>query len=293
LPYYTNIGDTLIWEGTLDYLKTLPCRCLYSSSIENYKKPEIDENVIILLMGGGNFGDLWYRHQVFRKLILESFPHNRIILLPQSIYFQNEDVLKEDALAFSKHTNLIMCFRDKCSLKIANEYFQNSNNILLPDMAFCMDVSKWKKYIKPVENKILFLDRKDVEKNNDQHYDVISSNAENHDWPTMEKAVSFLTVFYKIQRVLKKTDGVFSSNLNNFVSDRVYKGIVRKYFIKKGISFLSQYSYIYTTRLHAAILSILLEKEFFFFDNSYGKNKGFYDTWLHNVETIKFSQNND
>jgi exopolysaccharide biosynthesis predicted pyruvyltransferase EpsI len=51
---------------------------------------------------------------------------------------------------------------------------------------------------------------------------------------------------------------------------------------------LSKYDYVFTTRLHGAILSLLLHKKFTFFDNSYGKNKGFYDTWLKDVDGIKF-----
>ena len=31
VPYHANLGDTLIWQGTLDFLKTLPYKCLHSS----------------------------------------------------------------------------------------------------------------------------------------------------------------------------------------------------------------------------------------------------------------------
>ena len=58
LPYFANVGDVLIWQSALDLLAELPFKCLYSSSIESYRKPKIGENVVILFMGGGNFGDL-------------------------------------------------------------------------------------------------------------------------------------------------------------------------------------------------------------------------------------------
>ena len=44
--------------------------------------------------------------------------------------------------------------------------------------------------------------------------------------------------------------------------------------------FLSKYEYIYTTRLHGAILALLLGKRFFLINNNYGKNKNFFETWL-------------
>lgn len=31
LPYYNNLGDVLIWEGTKCFLQTLPYKCLYAS----------------------------------------------------------------------------------------------------------------------------------------------------------------------------------------------------------------------------------------------------------------------
>jgi pyruvyl transferase EpsO len=289
LPYFANIGDVMIWQGVLDFLKTVPYKCLYASSIENYKKPTMKEDVIILLMGGGNFGDLWYRHQIFRRMILSSFSSNPIVQLPQSIHYKDENVSQEDVVIFNKCKNLTICLRDKPSLAIANTCFTNSQNILVPDMAFYVDINRWKKHINPCEkNRILFLDRKDCEKNITENYTIVPPEAENRDWPVMEKTAKNILVFKRIQKIAQKIDGIFLTSLNNIVSDFVYQRFLRKYYIRTGISFLSAYSYIYTTRLHAAILSVLLEKEFAFFDNSYGKNKGVFEAWLQDVDGIKF-----
>lgn len=72
------------------------------------------------------------------------------------------------------------------------------------------------------------------------------------------------------------------------------KGILNrycaKYFHKKlfniGVSFLSPYSTIYTTRLHGCILGIMLGKEVHLIDNSYGKNSTFYETWLKDIDNV-------
>jgi pyruvyl transferase EpsO len=290
-PYYPNIGDTLIWQGTLDFLRILPYRSLYSSSIINYQKPNIDKEIIILLQGGGNFGDLWRAHQNFRIQILESFPDNKIIMMPQSIGYTNETNLIEDAKVFNKHKKLTLCFRDKASLNIANKYFTSATNLLIPDMAFSIDMNCWEKYIKPiVKGKVLFLDRKDCEKNIHADYSIVPEIAEVHDWPTMEKRVFGICIFHRIQRLFHLIDKVFSTQLTNLFSDFVFQRILRKYYIRKGIEFISEYETIYTTRLHAGILAFMLGKAFTFFDNSYGKNRGVYETWLKDVETIKFTE---
>jgi pyruvyl transferase EpsO len=290
LPYYANIGDVLIWQGTLDFLRSLPYRCLYASSVDHYRRPEIDREVIILLQGGGNFGDLWYRHQVFRKMILGSFPDNRVVLLPQSVFFKDRGVMLEDAGVFAQHRNLTMCFRDRYSLDLANRYFGSSRNMLVPDMAFYMDMSPWLGALRAVEEgRILFLNRMDPERNEGEPYGIVPSDAEVRDWPTMEHTGVGVWLFNLVQGGLWKFDGVFSTGFNGWVSDWVYQRFLRRYYVRRGIRFLSAYSYVYTTRLHVAVLSVLLGKEFTFFDNSYGKNRGLYEAWLQDVEGVKFA----
>lgn len=61
LPYYTNIGDALIWEGTETFLSSLPAKCLYRCSCQTFSYrplPKIrqyycKEEVILGIYGGG------------------------------------------------------------------------------------------------------------------------------------------------------------------------------------------------------------------------------------------------
>ncbi|MNF10991.1 putative pyruvyl transferase EpsO [compost metagenome] len=55
----------------------------------------------------------------------------------------------------------------------------------------------------------------------------------------------------------------------------------------KGISFINKYDKVVTTRLHGLILSILLNKEVYMLDNSYGKCKRFHDVWLKDFTGIE------
>lgn len=56
VPYHANLGDTLIWQGTLDFLKTLPYKCLHSSWYNSDRYKDIaakNPNCQIILHGGG------------------------------------------------------------------------------------------------------------------------------------------------------------------------------------------------------------------------------------------------
>src|SRR3546814_20988092 len=88
----------------------------------------------IVLHGGGNFGDLYPIHQEFRERIVEQFPRNRIVIMPQSIHFKNPARLAEAARRFAAHRNLTTTVRDLDSERLVREHFSNPVH-LVPDMA--------------------------------------------------------------------------------------------------------------------------------------------------------------
>ena len=157
------MGDILIWEGTNEFLKKCSCTCLYKSSLEHYRSFKCSNDVTILLQGGGNFGDIWRLHQDFRLKVISEYPNNRIIILPQSVFYENEKKIKEDASFMANHKDLFICARDDRSYKVLKKYFSLNNILLLPDMAFCIS-EMYLNHLRSIENdKILFLKRMDKE----------------------------------------------------------------------------------------------------------------------------------
>lgn len=283
VPYYTNIGDTLIWEGTREFLKTLPHKCLYTASVETYKNRPLSKSTVILLQGGGNFGDLWRRHQEFRKNVIRTYPNNRIIILPQTVFYNDYSVFTEDAKMLNSHKDLHICVRDTRSLDYLKKAL-TCNLLLVPDMAFCISQKTLDHYKQKGTDKVLFLKRNDQELREYDFSSYIAEKAEQlhtGDWPTMEKE-------FKTKVYLDKL--IFHRKRLKRIPDIYADLIFRPFQVRKGIEFVSKHRKVYTTRLHMAILSVLLDKEIVFFDNSYGKNRSFYETWLKDVEKLKFVQ---
>ena len=290
LPYYTNIGDVLIWEATRQLLREIPYKCLYSASIETYKKKKIGEEVIILFMGGGNFGDLWYRHQLFRYRVLKDYPKNRIIQLPQSIYFSDAQKLNDDINIIESHKGAItICTRDKQSYDIVKKNYKKAQPLLLPDMALFFDVKKYSKKnrIRLTEGKgSLFVRRNDKEKKeNELILELIAKDAYESDWPTLIKEPKACRILKSTINTLKSWH--FSNRIISNYTDLIYKYFLKDCYIKIGIKFLCSYNKIYSTRLHAAILGGLLGKDVYLLDNSYGKCKGVYELWLKEFNNIQ------
>ena len=287
LPYHNNIGDTLIWQGTLSFLKSIPYKCLYSTSYDNYNDSKVDNSSIILFQGGGNFGDLYMVLNDFRKNVIRQHPHQTVIILPQTVTYQNKDNLLKDAEFYANYPNVTICARDKVSYNILKEHFTNNKILLLPDMAFFIDVDK-RLYKKFIPGKTLYLKRTDKEME-DVYGDVVPFNAEVHDWPTYEKIHKVQLYIYRLINIFKRVDNLIHTSFASNVNDFMWKNILRTYNVQLGCNFLAPYEFIYTTRLHVMILSILLHKHHIsILDNKYGKLSSFYESWLSDLSTVKY-----
>lgn len=283
VPYYTNIGDHLIWAGTIEFLKTIPHKCLYTSNFENYVHQHIEKKHIILLSGGGNWGDLYPNHNAFRKKIIEKYSNNRIIILPQSIHYNSREAFWDDIDFFKKHSNVIICVRDQNSYDLLNNNLENNTILLIPDMAFFASIKK--KNSKIQHKQILYIKRNDQELLNNESV-IIPTEAEISDWPSFSKCFLKKTIIDIIFGISRRVISVFNSNLSKYIKDFKYNYFTRNFYVNIGTEFIDKYDVVYTTRLHGMILSILLEKQVYLIDNSYGKNSNFYKTWLSDLDCI-------
>jgi pyruvyl transferase EpsO len=295
LPYHTNIGDVLIELGTEHFLERSGLNCLYKASCKTYSEQTMKKNtrrrtnyppckeILIFLHGGGNFGDLYEIHQNFRNEIIKNYISNQIIILPQTLFYRDESKMKADAELFAKHKNLTICARDKRTYQIFKENFKNEI-LLVPDMAFCIPQEELQRYALPqIADSTLLLKRtdKEIDCSIDYSQHISQKQFDTHDWITMEKQ-------FNEERILGRLCSKRIPQILKFAADWYAQKVFQKTMIREGVKQISKYENIYTTRLHVAILSVLLEKPFVFFDNSYGKNSGFFDVWLSDLEEARF-----
>lgn len=278
-PYHNNIGDILIWQGEIEFLQKLKYRCWDYASIYTCSFPKLSEDVVILLHGGGNFGDVWRDNQDFRIEVCKRYPNNKIIVFPQTVFYENREILSADAELFSKHNNLFICARDEYSYQVLKRDFKNQI-LLLPDMAFCISTIQAERTNDYLEKKVLYLKRSDKELGGFSYN--LPENVEEHDWPTFEKKYFIDFVMDWSIRFVRHFKIPFLMKWVDYIALKIY----RKVLIKVGRYFLMPYTEIYTTRLHVFILGILLHKPCHVIDNNYGKNSHFYLTWLKDLEFV-------
>ena len=278
-PVYRNIGDLFIMLGTEKFLSENNYSVEFRAMGNLVGSPNItvSEDTVILLQGGGNFGDLHPRFQRYREKILENFRKNKIIILPQTIYFSSRQQLLKSADVFRRHNNLHLCVRDKQSYNIASKYFCD-NVYLIPDMAH---------YLWPIEKRttvktrdVLFLIRGDMESGSVPE-DLIQKKKFWVDWDD----IIGINQIYVIRCFI-------IAHIAAHILER--RRLIHKLWIRyvnwltdRTLSFLSQHHHIVTSRLHGHLLALLLDIPCTLLDNSYGKNSAYVKSWTHSSDKLE------
>lgn len=265
-PTHFNVGDLLIDKGTRDLIHECGGRLIGNNSVIDYQYPRNttvkSESTVILIQGGGNFGDLYPRHTRLWVETLKRFRRNPVVMLPQSIHYQDESNFQELALAMEEHPALIVFVRDRFSHDFLRRKAGNVKVDLLPDMA----VSLYGHLPHCTGSGTLMFRRRDME------------SAENgsgmaFDWRDLvsrnDKRLSrFVNRAIQLQGCFGINFGAYS--LLNLFHERLIAKAVKKF----GL-----FSHIDSDRLHAIILGQLLNMQLTPRDNTYQKIKRYLETW--------------
>lgn len=315
-PDYANIGDHLIWLGTLFYLiDVLQTKIKYAASVTRFSAQAMEKNISpdapILLQGGGNMGDLWPIFQDFREKIATQYPNRRIIILPQTIYFKNPENLKKAAKAFNSHPNLTLFVRDDTSYAIAQENFHKCRILKAPDMAFHLVGMPDLNFQLPYKKNFLYHCRSDHEPfpiSAMNLPNVVQSDWISYKWVNRENIQDLKAWYWKIpgiirlyregwQRGLTRPSEWLArqewqkSNPNLEKLNSVYNPSIHHkswMYMHAGIYQLKPHRLIITNRTHGHITCMILGIPHVFAPGSYFKNEAFYKAWTHQIPFCKW-----
>jgi pyruvyl transferase EpsO len=140
-PHHWNIGDSVIWAGALEMLRSLGVRVGYACTPSAYDPAELRRHVPdgpVLITGGGNFGDVYLDEVALRRRVLEDFPDRRVIQLPQSIWLRSREGREELQRLVDAHPAFTLLVRERRSLDMARALFQ-APCLLCPDLALALE----------------------------------------------------------------------------------------------------------------------------------------------------------
>lgn len=112
--------------STLNALRSPQVRYATAKKVDRERVKRLSAeypDLIVLVSGGGNFGDLYPSEQEAHLNWARWFQYLPIRYMPQSIHFQSSDRISETAEVLSSHPDLQLFVRDQPSYDLATEYF--------------------------------------------------------------------------------------------------------------------------------------------------------------------------
>lgn len=290
-PSHSNVGDNAIWFGERVYLRRRGISVNYACDRASYSEERLRAragNGPILIHGGGNLGDLWPQHQALREAVIRAFPGNKIIQLPQSIWFQESQNLARARAVFDGHPDLTILVRDTRSLEFARNEFR-ATSLLCPDMAFALGPLS-----RPAaaDHDIVWLLRRDIESAGDTSI-AMGLDTIPVDWPADQDSVRLRLDHFLVDQCCRRP---LLWDWCSPVLFPLYRGVLHGLAgerVRRGCAMLSRGKVVVTDRLHGHILSLLLGIPHVLLDNRYGKLSGFYETWTKSSEIAHRAQTLD
>ena len=276
IPSHGNLGDHLLSVAEHKFLndrfpnlRIVPVTSsdLYYSI--RFSLGTVRTNDILCITGGGFLGSLYEEEERFLT-ILKLFPKNKVIVLPQTIYYEDtnrgHEALKKATTYYQAHDNLYVVARDRNTfdlLKNVLMYGREENIAFTPDLALYLSV--------PYDferDGILYCLRRDAEINesNDAILNALTKQIE--------------------------TLNVTKEYTDTYVPYSIPYELERREVENKLIQF-AHAKLVITDRLHGMIFSAITGTPVIAMDNISGKVGQVYEQWIKDLNYVRFLSNMD
>ena len=277
MPDHGNAGDTFIYLGERAFLGTTGFQCLEETTMLSFsaRDPKIGRGDLLIVRGGFSVGDVWTEAPRFWMDAMSRRKDNPVLFLPQTVRFSRKDSLEETRRAIGSHGNVTLCVRDRDSFELASANF-DCRVVLAPDSAFFWDPGVARE---PGTGDLL-IERNDREAPGiPRLLEAIGRpDATVSDWPSRISPDCECQILHRLQKRIP-------ADADDY--DRFVRTIWCRHVATRAIRLFRPFRTVWSTRLHGAILALLMDKETVMIDNRYGKSRSFYDTWLAGCEGLR------
>lgn len=105
-----------------------------SSSLRIMLKKRIKINDLIVFQSGYCTQDIGGVEDLMHQAVMIDYPDNKLIMLPQTVYFQDEKRKKQASDIYDAHQHLFFLARDQVSYNLAKEMFPHRPVYAYPDI---------------------------------------------------------------------------------------------------------------------------------------------------------------
>ena len=268
VPDHYNLGDQAIIYATRKFLtKLYPQIEIEEVPIMNfarklpYLKNNIQRNDLIILQGGGNMGNIYWRNERIRREVISHFPENVKIIFPETIYYEASSEGKRDFELSKKLYNsrsIIIFARERKSYEIMKKAYPGCRVYLVPDIVCFLSPYP----IDQMRDGIGLYFRNDME-----------SSIRGAEKNEIEAFFDAQSERYRYADMIYRSQG--------------YIGIVnRNQIVNKKINEIASFKMIVTDRLHAMIICSITGTPCIVIARYNHKIRSFYRTWFENSPYI-------
>lgn len=291
-PLHLNVGDLLINAGAEELMRALNYEVVNRFNLWELGRPSeapdgsarfewkpwafehlraTPPDVVFLLHGGGNFGDLYPQFQLLREGLVAGLPDRQIVFLPQSVHFSSEPALQASLARLAAHPRLKILVRDQESLAMIDRHAPGLAD-LAPDTAHALWSGLASERGRSGKGALRLI-RRDIEAGSD------GSGPGSVDWDDLIKPAD--------QLAFRLLGGAYRRNWfgRGGGQHRAWYAF-RDWIIGRAVRMFASSAAVETDRLHAVILAALLERPVVFHDNSYGKLSRYASAWLNGDELV-------
>ena len=274
VPNYPNLGDQAILVAEKKFIeKNFPDANLIMISETDTAsclwqiKSAITSDDLIMYQGGGNTGSLYPLSERNRRFLIRKMNNQRIIIFPQSIFFEDNLVGRYEQCLSSKvykqNSKLTLAVRENYSLTRAKIIFPTTKCILVPDIVFSLMGTLSNQPVHKLPQKALLVLRDDEE--------------------------SCLTAPFKseLTAMLGKRFSTISTTDTMAQNVDVINDVNRMSLLNEKWAEFSEADLVVTDRLHGMLFAILTERPCLVFANNNHKIESTISTWLQDTERIK------
>lgn len=275
IPHHGNLGDNaialaeevMLEQNFSQYeIYQIPEKFLYKCI--DIAKEFINKDDVLLLHGGGNIGDTYLVPEEGRRKVIQLFPDNKIIIFPQTAFFEDNEngkaQLEISKKIYNNHSQLVIMAREEKSYNFMKEHFYNAKVFLTPDIVMSMNECG-----KLDRENITFLFRMDKEK-------TLTDNE-----------------ITKIKDVITNKYGKYIISDMHLGEDVInVAGNIRKRVLENKFKEFQSSKLVVTDRLHGMIFAAITETPCIALGSSTHKIFESYK-WLENLGYIKICDNID
>ena len=269
-PMHGNLGDHAIsiqeqyffedFFPEYEYCEIL--MPMYHTKKEKIKK-YITPGDLVVISGGGWMGNLWIHNEMVIREIVQSYPNNKIVILPQTAYYTPDEFGDKEYRITNEilkhHSSLYIFVREKKSFNFIKQKFEftgNSGVYLMPDMVlYGKDIIAKEKSVK-YEKVINICIREDCESQQENVNDFFSKIKQKYN-------VRNVSTVIKSPVILKKRMDELQKSWETFKNGEI----------------------TITDRLHAMLFSVLNGTPCIVLDNKTGKVFGVAE-WIEDTNMI-------